>query len=62
MNFEIPEKDVKDANKHKCVKHLFRKNKRRTLEYCFVPTGIGNGIRVKCSCGWEKDYTDYDTW
>ena len=30
--------------------------------YMFVPTGIGLGVRVSCSCGEEIDVSHYEDW
>lgn len=32
------------------------------LTYCFTPTGLGDVIKVKCSCGEEIDLTIYEDW
>jgi len=34
----------------------------RYFSYAFTPTGIGNTIKIKCSCGTEKDITDVSCW
>jgi hypothetical protein len=28
----------------------------------FKPTGVGDGVHVKCLCGAEVDITDYELW
>ncbi len=33
-----------------------------TFTYSFTPTGIGQAVTVSCSCGAEKNVTDYDMW
>ena len=30
--------------------------------FTFTPTGVGTCVHIKCSCGEEKDVTDYDLW
>ena len=30
--------------------------------YCFTPTSVGTSCILKCSCGFEKDVTDYKSW
>jgi hypothetical protein len=32
------------------------------LTYCFTHTGIGVHLLVKCGCGKEKDFSDYENW
>lgn len=27
-----------------------------------TPSGIGTGLTFKCSCGFEKDFTEYTSW
>lgn len=29
------------------------------LEYIFIPTGLGNFVRVRCECDEELDVTEY---
>ena len=29
--------------------------------YVFTPGPIGTSAKLVCSCGWEKDVTDYDS-
>ena len=31
-------------------------------EFCFVPTGIGVIVSVKCADGTSLDLTDYNSW
>jgi len=30
--------------------------------YCITPTSLGEGVRVKCSCGEEIDVSHYENW
>jgi len=32
------------------------------LEFIFSPTGLGDGITVKCACGEKCNCTDIDSW
>ena len=32
------------------------------MTYSFTPTTLGTVTKVKCSCGEERDLTDYDGW
>lgn len=35
------------------------------LSYCFIPTGLGIIIKIRCACkenDWELDVTDYECW
>jgi len=32
------------------------------LQYSFVPTSIGEVIKVTCACGKEVDLSDYEDW
>ena len=41
---------------HKCNKYGDVTGAR--LEYCFIPTGLGDVTIVKCSCGAELDVTE----
>ena len=49
-------------SKHNKKCKLKKKNKPRTLTYCFTPTGIGSIIEVKCSCGKSVDLTCDEDW
>ena len=30
--------------------------------FCFTPTGLGDILVVKCTCGAEVNLTDFDSW
>ncbi len=32
------------------------------IGFTFTPTGIGVAVTVHCSCGSEKNITDYESW
>ena len=57
-NFSLSAKQEKVAKKFhkKCQKT------GATITYSFTPTGIGDTIKIKCSCGEEKDITEYEHW
>jgi len=65
-SFELNEKEEYNLSewlkRHNRKCKLKKKNKVRSLTYCFTPTGIGLGIKVKCSCGKSIDITDIDSW
>jgi hypothetical protein len=57
--------DVNDKE-HKALEAFEKRHSKRcqaTMEVTFTLTGIGLGVRVRCSrCGQAKDCTDYDCW
>jgi len=60
--FDLSEKEQQDLDIW-LVKHKKRcKEKNRHLTYMFTPTGIGNIIVIRCSCGKEIDVTDSSCW
>jgi len=50
------------AEEHDKVCKLKLNNEDRSMTFSFTPTGIADGITVKCSCGESKDVTDYGSW
>ena len=32
------------------------------LTFSFTPTGLGTITKVKCACGEEVDFSDYEEW
>ena len=48
--------------KHDTVCKLKLNNEDRSETFSFTPTGIADAITVTCSCGAEKDVTDYSSW
>lgn len=50
-----------------CVQHKHTDINRGAIgggtEICFMPTGVGVGVSVRCVlCGKEENITDYDSW
>jgi hypothetical protein len=70
MKFELNDKELEmfqDWNsKHKKECKLYNGPNPPAiggrLTFSFNPTGLGNGIKVTCVCGAEKDCTDIDNW
>lgn len=57
--FEMSPKELEAAKEFE-RKHL---KCRGSMEVTFTITGIGLGVRVRCSrCQKEKNVTDYDAW
>ena len=43
--------------------HLHKYDERLGFSYIVTPTGIGNGLNIRCNqCEEEKDITDYENW
>ena len=55
--------NTKEEKAYESFKNHSRKSPGpHTITVCFNQIGIGVGIRVKCSCGREKNITDYGSW
>jgi hypothetical protein len=60
--------DAHDKEKHMRSDHPLHSAVRYTgaiggaYTWCFTPTSIGVVCKLKCSCGEELDFTDYDSW
>jgi hypothetical protein len=44
------------------IDHEHDKRAQRSVTYCITPLGIGQEVRVRCTCGSEEDVTDYGSW
>ncbi|MCE5220189.1 MAG: hypothetical protein LLF98_02680 [Clostridium sp.] len=44
---------------HKCTINKQGDVTGARLEYIFIPTGLGDIVRVKCDCGAMLDVTEY---
>jgi hypothetical protein len=72
MIFELTEDESKKAREffknHKCSIGLDEYGFKKMgaigggETYSFTPTGLGNIIEVKCTCGKKLDLTDTDSW
>lgn len=62
--FELTDEEEKKSNKW-INKHMINcpPNRGTSYSYEFIPTGLGDVIKVKCSkCGETYDVTDYSIW
>ncbi len=51
------------AAQHWAWKHKCKKGKQKKIRIKIEPTGIGNGVVIKCkTCKKKKDITDVSTW
>lgn len=66
MTFTISDKEQeaieKWQRKHKRKCSLRKDGENTHYTYSFTPTGIGDIICVRCSCGKSIDVTDIDSW
>ena len=62
ITFTISDKEEECIKKWKDKHKKVCKQKNRLFSYTFTPTGIGDSIEVKCSCGKRFDATDVDSW
>jgi hypothetical protein len=64
MQFETSELEQERIDKwiKKHKKKCYRSDAGRFVTYSFTPRAIGTIVKVKCSCGKEKDVTDVDNW
>lgn len=64
MKFELTDREVKAFNdfkqNHKCK--LKKRSDKVFYTISFTSNGIGDNVKVKCSCGKKIDITDYDSW
>lgn len=71
MEFKLVGKEYETFSnwdkKHKKVCNLLKDKDHQPaiggrLTFSFTPTGLGNGVSVKCKCGVKMDCTDIDSW
>ena len=64
MKFELTENQVEKymdwGKKHSKTCKLPPVCCGGTITFSFTPTGLGEGLEVKCACGEKIDLTDYD--
>ena len=65
MIFELTDNQLEKIAKwdnpktgHKCTVNKQGDVSGARLEYIFIPTGLGNVVRVKCDCGAMLDVTE----
>jgi len=64
------QKEIRDWRRsHNREKHMETDDVPRNVgsiggeyTYCITPTSLGEGVRVKCSCGEEIDVSHYENW
>lgn len=66
MKFELSKTQIEKIKRwdHVITGHKCDVNKQgdvtgARLEYIFIPTGLGDFVRVRCECGAELDVTEY---
>lgn len=71
IKFEFTEEQSKRIkvwdDLHECSLKDSEGNRRFTtsggrLKYTFIPTGLGEVQKIKCSCGSELDVSEYEKW
>lgn len=65
-NFDMSEKEEEAYNawfqEHKKKCKIYKKGQHRHFTYKFTPVGMGEVIKIECSCGKEIDVTDWESW
>lgn len=66
MKFELTDSQLEQIKQwdHPQTGHKCNVNKQgdvlgARLEYIFIPTGLGDIVKVRCECGAELDITEY---